>query len=47
MMSFCDADGSTSGTGMNENKGIRILLTTVCKPYGVSTKDAEALGMHK
>ena len=27
------------------NDGIRVLLTTVCKPYGVPTRDAEALGM--
>jgi len=30
---------------MTEKPWSRILLTTVCKPYGVSTKDAEALGM--
>lgn len=30
---------------MRENIGIRILLTSVCKPYGVSSEDAEALGM--
>jgi len=30
---------------MSENTTSRILLTTVCKPYGVSTEDAEALGM--
>ena len=30
---------------MSENDGARILLTTVCKPYGVSTRDAEGLGM--
>ena len=30
---------------MSENIGSRILLTTVCKPYGVPDKDAEALGM--
>lgn len=30
---------------MSNNSGNRILLTTVCKPYGVSGKDAEALGM--
>ncbi|MCX6998035.1 MAG: hypothetical protein NTV49_13365, partial [Kiritimatiellaeota bacterium] len=30
---------------MSQNAGIRILLTTVCKPYGVPDKDAEALGM--
>ena len=30
---------------MSENDGAWILLTTVCKPYGVSTRDAEALGM--
>ena len=30
---------------MSRNAGIRILLTTVCKPYGVPDKDAEALGM--
>jgi hypothetical protein len=27
------------------NAGTRLLLTTVCKPYGVPDKDAEALGM--
>ncbi len=30
---------------MSETNDIRILLTTVCKPYGVSGEDAEALGM--
>ena len=30
---------------MSANVRIRILLTTVCKPYGVLGKDAEALGM--
>lgn len=30
---------------MSQNAGIRLLLTTVCKPYGVPGRDAEALGM--
>jgi hypothetical protein len=29
----------------SRNAGIRILLTTVCKPYGVFEEDAEAVGM--
>jgi hypothetical protein len=30
---------------MIKNASHRILLTTVCKPYGITTKDAEAIGM--
>ena len=30
---------------MNESPGIKLLLTTVCKPYGVRDRDAEAAGM--
>jgi hypothetical protein len=30
---------------MSRNAGSRLLLTTVCKPYGVPDRDAEALGM--
>lgn len=30
---------------MKVNSEVRILLTTVCKPYGVPDRDAEALGM--
>ncbi len=34
-----------SRTSDRKAKDVRILLTTVCKPYGVAGKDAEALGM--
>jgi hypothetical protein len=30
---------------VSEDVGPRILLTTVCKPYGVADEDAEAVGM--
>jgi hypothetical protein len=32
-------------TRIDRNAGNRILLTTVCKPYGVPSRDAEAIGM--